>query len=239
MISIRTKAALILTATMLACGPARAQVAGIWDLPIGTPIAALPQDDFVEFACGTNGGPPSLPLEDFSQFDACRAEENGLFEVSFRYDDEAEYVARALQQDRLVEIYAGTRVYDYPVIASALFNPEGVLAGIRLVTDPRDTEFMPRHAFWALGNILMARHGEQGWECVNEEPTVGQNAVGQLYIDRSCVKQIGGLTASVEQRYYHRRGQSFTDPQTDRVRPTDFESMTLFQLIETSLLPEM
>src|SRR5215471_18911269 len=31
----------------------------IWDIKLGTPISALPLKDFVDPACGTNGGPPA------------------------------------------------------------------------------------------------------------------------------------------------------------------------------------
>src|SRR5215831_3153410 len=62
----------------------------IWDLKLGTPVEQLP-DGFVDYACGTNGGPPSLPVMGFRDFRRCRAEPGGLREVYFRYDDELEY----------------------------------------------------------------------------------------------------------------------------------------------------
>ena len=66
----------------------------VWDLKFGTPVAQLP-DEFVDLACGTNGGPPSVPLAAWSDFRRCRAEPSGLREVYFRYDDELEYWAKA------------------------------------------------------------------------------------------------------------------------------------------------
>src|SRR5262245_1111810 len=63
----------------------------IWDLQLGAAVEQLP-DGFVDYACGTNGGPPSLPLEGWRDFRRCRAEPSGLH---FRYDDELEYWARA------------------------------------------------------------------------------------------------------------------------------------------------
>src|SRR5262245_66391369 len=33
----------------------------IWDLKLGTAATALP-DEFTDYACGTNGGPPSMAL---------------------------------------------------------------------------------------------------------------------------------------------------------------------------------
>ena len=34
----------------------------IWDVRLGSPVSALP-DEFVDPACGTNGGPPGLRIE--------------------------------------------------------------------------------------------------------------------------------------------------------------------------------
>src|SRR5690349_10960117 len=66
----------------------------VWDVQLGSPVDKLP-DEFIEHACGTNGGPPSLPLTGFGEFRRCRAEPSGLREVYFRYDDELEYWAKA------------------------------------------------------------------------------------------------------------------------------------------------
>ena len=32
----------------------------IWDVKLGTPVGDLPDEEFVDPACGTNGGPPGL-----------------------------------------------------------------------------------------------------------------------------------------------------------------------------------
>ena len=39
----------------------------VWDLELGTPADRLP-DDFTDYACGTNGGPPSIPLNGWRDF---------------------------------------------------------------------------------------------------------------------------------------------------------------------------
>ena len=59
--------------------PTRSEV---WDLKLGAPAAALPTD-FDAYACGTNGGPPSVPLSGWSDFRRCRPEASGLREVYF------------------------------------------------------------------------------------------------------------------------------------------------------------
>src|SRR5262245_22456890 len=66
----------------------------VWSIKLGMAVPDLP-DTFAEFACGTRGGPPSLPLTGFAEFAKCPREPDGLAEVYFRYDDELEYWARA------------------------------------------------------------------------------------------------------------------------------------------------
>src|SRR5690348_371050 len=51
----------------------------IWDLTLGTAVSQLP-DAFTDYACGTNGGPPSVPLKSFGDFKRCRPEPSGLRE---------------------------------------------------------------------------------------------------------------------------------------------------------------
>src|ERR1700730_2887071 len=52
----------------------------VWDIHIGAAAREIP-DEFVNYACGTNGGPPSVPLSSFAEFAKCRADANGLREV--------------------------------------------------------------------------------------------------------------------------------------------------------------
>ncbi len=84
----------------------------VWDLQLGSRVEALP-DEFVDYACGTNGGPPSLPLEGWRDFRRCRAEPTGLREVYFRYDDELEYWAKANDLAAQMEQYSGTKTYGF------------------------------------------------------------------------------------------------------------------------------
>jgi hypothetical protein len=85
--SILAVAALILTISLAHAEdtPTRPD---IWTLKLGTSASALPCDAFVDYACGSNGGPPQQLLTGWSDYDKCRPEPNGLHEVYFRYDDE-------------------------------------------------------------------------------------------------------------------------------------------------------
>src|SRR5207247_1593333 len=160
-LAFRALAATLLTGAALAAPAAPAAPAErptrveVWDLPLGMPAEQLP-DAFVDYACGSNGGPPSTPLAGWRDFRRCRPDPSGLREVYFRYDDELEYWAKANNFATEIRKYSGTKVFDFPVVISARFDERGVLAGIRIVSDPRDTS-RDREEAYLLRNFLNAR----------------------------------------------------------------------------------
>ena len=206
--------------------PRRAEV---WDLKLGTPAAALPSG-FAEYACGTNGGPPSLPLSGWSDFHRCRPEPSGLREVYFRYDDELEYWAKANGLPTEIERYSGTKVYDFPVVLSALFDDGGTLAGLRIISDPRDTT-QPRDEAYTLRNFFTARFGRDGWACTDLPPAEGEEPVGRTFIKQDCRKTVDGPALAVMQtRYFRKKGQYQFDPQSSKETKGQFESTVHFEL---------
>jgi hypothetical protein len=54
-------AALFSAMSTLAFAQDRPNRLEVWDLKLGTPVDQMP-DEFTDYACGTNGGPPSVPL---------------------------------------------------------------------------------------------------------------------------------------------------------------------------------
>jgi hypothetical protein len=217
---------------LLALGLASAQEqprrTEVWDLRLGTPVAQL-ADDFTDYACGTNGGPPSLPLNGFADFRRCRADAMGLHEVYFRYDDELEYWAKANNFTTEIEKYSGTKVYDFPVVLSARFDDAGVLAGLRIVSDPRDTS-RDRDEAYLLRNFLTARYGRDGWDCTDLSPAEGETPVGRTFIKQHCRKAVAGAVADIETHFFRKKGQFQYDPQTGRATEGQFESIVRFEL---------
>ncbi len=206
--------------------PSRAEV---WDLKLGTPAARLP-GGFGEYACGTNGGPPSLPLTGWNEFGRCRPEPSGLREIYFRYDDELEYWAKANDLPEEIERYSGTKVYDFPVVLSALFDDRGILAGFRIVSDPRDTS-RPREEAYALRNFLSARFGRDGWSCTDLSGAEGEEPVDGTFIKQDCRKAFDGPALAVMQtRYFRRKGEHQFDPYSNKETEGQFESMVRFEL---------
>ena len=206
----------------------------VWDVHIGEAASEIP-DGFINYACGTNGGPPSIPLANCPDFKKCRPDANGLHEVYFEYDDELEYWARALDLKPEIRMYAGTTAYEFPVVASVLFDDAGRARGIRLVTDPRQHLSRDRSEFWTLANFIRQRFGDHDWECKDLPPDEGERSVGSFFIKNHCEKKQGGLRFILEQRYFQKKGQQSVDPDTGKLRMEDYESVTRFEMYDAAL----
>ncbi len=218
---------MLVTAAAAQQPPGRIEV---WDLKLGSPADALPAD-FTNYACGTNGGPPSLPLSGWREFRRCRPEPSGLHEVYFRYDDELEYWAKANNFTTEIEKYSGTKLYGFPVVLSALFDEHGILAGVRIVSDPRDASRRREDAH-SLRNFLAARYDRTGWDCTDLALEEGETPVGRTFIKQICRKAMAGLgTAVLRTNYFRKKGQSQFDPHTSRETTDQFESFVRFELI--------
>jgi hypothetical protein len=229
----------LLTATLLALASAAIAVAAaaerpvrleVWDLRLGTRADQLP-DEFIDYACGTNGGPPGLPLGGWGDFRRCRPEPSGLREVYFRYDDELEYWARANNLRPQMEQFSGTKTYGFPIIVSALIDDDGSVRGIRVVSDPR-FEQHNRDEAYLLRNFLTARFGREGWACDKLAPEDGETPVDGIFVKERCRKEIDERTsASLATRHLRKAGQSPIDPRTGRETTGQFESSVRFELV--------
>jgi hypothetical protein len=228
----------ILLAGLVAVGYSRAQDRptrlNVWDLWIGEAATAIP-NGFANYACGTDGGPPSAPLATFTEFGKCRPDANRLHEVYFEYDDELEYRARALDLKPEIRMYAGTTAYEFPVVASLLFDEAGLVKGLRLVTDPRQHLSRDRGDFWTLATFIRQRFGDDGWNCTDAAPGEGEHPVGSLFIKNHCEKTANGRHLILEQRYFRKKGQRLVDPDTGQLRTEDFESATRFEMYDAAL----
>ena len=226
-------ALLAVAALVLGAGLARAEDqrvrADVWSLKLGTPASALPRDAFDDYACGSNGGPPQQMLAGWADYDKCRSEPNGLREVYFRYDDEFEYWAKAHRARTLIAQYAGTKVLDFPVIVSGLFNEGGTLAGLRVVTDPQASP-QDRKQAYTLTNFWKARYGSEGWNCTDASPAPGETPVGNLYINQRCAKLANAdMRVVIETKFLRQPGQAEFSS-SGRLTVGQFESSTRFEL---------
>jgi len=224
--------------TLLGAATGRAEEAprraDVWSLKLGAPASELPNNDFIDYACGSNGGPPQEPLAGWSDFDKCKPEPNGLREVYFRYDDELEYWAKAHRARTLLAQYGGTKVLDFPVIVSGLFDQEGTLAGLRIVTDPRASPPERKQAY-TLSNFFKARYGSEGWTCTDTPPAPGETPVGTLYINQRCTKLTkDNLRAMLETRFLRLPGQAEFSC-GGKLTVGEFESSTRLDLLRADI----
>src|SRR5882672_4693781 len=110
----RTLGAAVALAALASGTPAqsqgRADPGEIHGLKLGLKAQSMTHDGFGDLACGSNGGPPRQKIEDWSDFAKCRPEDNGLYEVNARFDDEDEYIGKAIDDPLYARGKTGTRV---------------------------------------------------------------------------------------------------------------------------------
>jgi hypothetical protein len=217
--------------------PAHAQQANdageIRGLRLGLEARSVPTRGFGEFACGSNGGPPRQRLEDWSEFTRCRPEPNGLHEVYARFDDEQEYIDRAVEDPRFGAARGGTRLGGHAVVLSALFDAGGVLRALRFVTDPRAPAHERRMAHMFRFTIFN-RYGGDGWNCIELPAADGETPVGGIFVKQRCEKAMPERHLMVETRFLRKAGQADVDPITGDYKPGQFESWTRFEIFDPS-----
>jgi uncharacterized protein YjbI with pentapeptide repeats len=233
----RALGSLVFYAAMMAGFNAAAQDApsteraSFWDLALGANALELDPEQFADYACGTNGGPPSTPINGWADFAQCRPEaETGLHEVQFRYDDEAEYWARANNLTALVERYGGTKLFNLAVIVSALFDDDGFLVGLRAVTDPRVNDDLRMQAI-SLRNFLLARYDPNSWTCEELPQEEGEIPIGDRYLKEACTNSTEQADLRVESHFFRKPGQFGIDPRTNQPVAGLFESSVRFEMM--------
>ena len=223
-------AVLLVVGTALAPALGQDIVPRIWDVPFGTHVADLPGMEFVDPACGTNGGPPSRFLGSFAEFGECPADPSGLREIWFIYDDELEYVGLATRNLMLIDQGSATQLAGQPVILSLLFDSGGLVQGYRVFTDPRAEPTLRQNAY-VVGRALMSRNGRDGWECEDLPLEEGERRIGLTPIKQRCRKLADGVRMVAETRYYYKAGQAYIDPRENKVSVNQFESSANIEVV--------
>lgn len=220
---------------MVAAAIARAQTATdpgeIHGLKLGLDAHAMSLDGWGELACGSNGGPPRQKLGAWSEYGKCAPEPGGLREVAARFDDEAEYIGKAIDDPLYASQHTGTRVAGHPVILSALFDDGGVLRGIRMVSDPRAAP--PERRMAHLLRIAVVNHyGPAGWTCTDLPAAAGETPVGGVFIKQRCEKPIPEKKMTLETHFLRLPGQHDVDPETHEYTQGQYESSVRFELLD-------
>ena len=198
-------------------------------LRLGLDARTLSNEGFEGFACGSNGGPPRQSIEDWREFATCRPESSGLHEVYVRFDDEEDYIGRAIDDPLYAQGRIGTRVAGHPIILSALFDDGGILRLIRFVTDPR-AEPDTRRMAYLLRLAVMNRYGTEGWRCTDLPAAEGETPVGGVFVKQRCDKRMAERALTVEAHLLRKPGQSATDPLTGEATSGQYESWTRVEI---------
>ena len=213
--------------------PGIVPVFSIWDVKLGEPVAQIDPRSVAEIACGTNGGPASLPLVSFADWAQCPPDERtGLHEVLFSYDDEVDYISRALELEYKAT-RGGTSVFANPVIVSVLVDDAGLAQGIRIFTDDRVSDMDRRNAV-ALARNFQARYSGWGLECQDIPPRDGEMPVGNRFTHELCRGSDpsgSGVTIEIEASYLRKPGQEAVNRDTQAVNTGYYESRTRFEML--------
>lgn len=204
-------------------------VLSIWDVALAQPLTLVPEIAVGEIACGTAGGPPGQPLAAFDDFLACTPEASGLREVAFSYDDEQDFIARALEAEfRFLQ--GGTSVFAHPVIVSVLVDPLGIVQGRRIVTDDRIGDYERRTAV-TLARNFKARFGDWALDCTDLPMAEGEQRVGNQFVHEVCTGRSpdGTTRIAIESSFLRKKGQRALAQETQAVNTGYFESQTRFE----------
>ena len=221
----------IALASLPSLAQARPDPGELRGLKLGLNAKTMSTDRFGDFACGSNGGPPRQRLDDWAGFSDCRREDSGLHEVYARFDDEEEYIGRAIDDPLYAGQKTGTRVAGHPIILSVLFDDGGVLRGLRFVTDPRGDPAARRMAH-LLRLAIINRYDPAGWTCTDLPAAPGETAVGGIFLKQRCEKLTPERRLTVEARFLRKPGQNDIDPVTGEYTSGQFESWPRFELFD-------
>lgn len=210
----------------------------IWDVPLGKPITAVPDSAAAIIACGTNGGPISFELKSFGDWAKCTPEASGLREIAFTYDDEKDYIARAMELE-FRALAGGTSVYAHPVVVSILVDDKGLSQGIRIVTDNRASNRDRAGAVFLIRN-LQGQFGSWNLDCQDIPMREGEQKVGGRFIHQRCTgtnPDGSGQKVLMEASYLRKKGQAALSPETQQVNTGYYQSQTRMELVNPPYLP--
>jgi hypothetical protein len=204
----------------------------IHGLKLGLKASEMSTDDFGDLACGSNGGPPRQAIGEWAGFRVCRPEPSGLYEVNARFDDQQEYIGRAIDDPLFAQGRVGTRVAGHPVILSVLFDRDGILRGIRMVSDPR-ASITDRRMAHMLRLAVINRYEPDGWACTDFPLASGEAPVGGgVFVKQRCEKHTAERDLMVEAHFLRKPGQGEIDPATGEPTSGQFESWTRFEIMD-------
>jgi hypothetical protein len=210
----------------------------IWGVQLGLPIAQVPNSAAAVISCGTKGGPASIELASFANWAQCPAEPTGLHEVQFSYDDEKDYIARALESEYRA-LAGGTSMYAHPVVVAILVDDAGLAQAVRIITDDRVSNNDRRVAV-VLSRNMKVRFGSWGLVCEDIPMKDGEMKVGNEFIHEICrgtAADGSGQQVLIEASYLRKKGQDAISKDTQMVNKSYYESKTWVEVANPPYSP--
>jgi hypothetical protein len=159
------------------------------DIRIGMAVTDLPAAGYANFACANDQG---HAIAAWSDWPTCPEDKEGLRAIRFDYDPSTSR--------------EGTMVAGHPAILTLLVDDKGIVAGLRIETDPKARLYIRKKAF-LLGLQVKSRYGTDGWTCRQRQPDSGEQPVGGVFLKESCLKTVQGRSITVERKLFRRPDQ--------------------------------
>lgn len=159
------------------------------DIKIGGKVADLPAAGYVDFSCPTDA---NAKPAGWSAWRDCPAGPDGLHALHFGFDP-------ATSRD-------GTIVAGHPVVLTALIDNDGIVAGLKIDTDPKSRLYLRKKAF-LFGPQVKARYGSDGWACTQSDLAAGEEPVGGVHVKEKCTKTTQGRALTIERNLFRKAGQ--------------------------------
>jgi hypothetical protein len=206
----------------------------IWNVGFGTHVSELPTNDWVDPACGTNGGPRGQLIERFENFARCpRDSDTGLYEIWLSYDDEAELIARAHHDEALINRFRANLLFNVPAVLSLLVDEGGLVQGYRIASDTRAPPAIRMHAHNVARTLMgLARLDEAN--CINAPPEEGERPFEGVLLKQFCRQLVNGRRVTIVARAYLKPGQFLVDPVTQQPHPNAFESFFSLEIVNAA-----
>ena len=96
------------------------------------------------------------------------------------------------------------------MLVALLIGDEGRVDGLRITTDPSARLYLHKKAF-LFGHQVMARFGEDGWQCQDAQPADGEEPLGGVFVKEHCEKTIADRHFLLDSALYRRTGEPLRD----------------------------
>jgi hypothetical protein len=159
------------------------------DITVGMHVGDIPGAGYVNLTCAND---TSRKIPEWSSWRECPPDADAMHAIRFEFDPETSR--------------EGTLVAGHPVILTALIDDKGMVAGLKIDTDPKARLYLRKKAF-LLGIQVKSRYGSEGWACVQRQPESGEQPVGGVYIRENCRKAVQGRVLVVERDLFRRPDQ--------------------------------